>query len=433
MYQTKSSSKITQKNSHVSTHSSDTSSRNIFSVAQLQNKLGNKGVAQLFKAQRQNKNVIQKKRREQSGLPEQLKTGAENLSGYSLDAVTVHYNSDKPATLNALAYTQGTDIHIGPGQEKHLPHETWHVVQQMQGRVNPTMHQNGVAINDDTHLEMEAEQMGGKASNVIKNYKKVTPNNDNNFENTNNLHHCPALNNASALVQKYTIHGTWKLSENGAYDINTKSPNDRYLYVADGSPGPEPDDKFEEVASPRVGWGKYKFKANFQNDCLGFAEYLSFGKYLTRKSGFRVKDSKSSAKAKDKLFGSTDKSNIKIADELLNKKRKRDPVDPDIGSAYSAIRRDIEPDECPYHVAMVVASDGNDRITCEGDAGSVMNAPVFDMYNVHCKRKKVPKKVGVKGPGKSFEETYEDPYSTIGPPPLIPAFAELIPRKDITV
>jgi hypothetical protein len=25
------------------------------------------------------------------------------------------------------------DIHIGPGQEKHLAHEAWHTVQQKQG------------------------------------------------------------------------------------------------------------------------------------------------------------------------------------------------------------------------------------------------------------------------------------------------------------
>ena len=53
----------------------------------------------------------------------------------SMDAVRVHYNSTKPAQLNAHAYTQGTDIHVASGQERHLPHEGWHVVQQMQGRV----------------------------------------------------------------------------------------------------------------------------------------------------------------------------------------------------------------------------------------------------------------------------------------------------------
>ena len=37
-----------------------------------------------------------------------------------MDHVKVHYNSSQPAQLNALAYAQGSDIHIGPGQEKHL-------------------------------------------------------------------------------------------------------------------------------------------------------------------------------------------------------------------------------------------------------------------------------------------------------------------------
>lgn len=50
-----------------------------------------------------------------TGLPDQLKSGVENLSGVSLDDVKVHRNSDKPAQLNAHAYAQGTDIHLGPG------------------------------------------------------------------------------------------------------------------------------------------------------------------------------------------------------------------------------------------------------------------------------------------------------------------------------
>lgn len=92
-----------------------------------------------------------------TGLPDNLKSGIENLSGYSMDDVHVHYNSDKPAQLQALAYTQGTDIHVAPGQEKHLPHEVWHVVQQKQGRVRPTTNINGMAVNDDVTLEHEAD------------------------------------------------------------------------------------------------------------------------------------------------------------------------------------------------------------------------------------------------------------------------------------
>jgi len=69
-----------------------------------------------------------------TGLPDNLKAGIENLSGSFMDDVNVHYNSDKPAQLQAHAYAQGTDIHVAPGQEKHLPHEVWHVAQQKQGR-----------------------------------------------------------------------------------------------------------------------------------------------------------------------------------------------------------------------------------------------------------------------------------------------------------
>src|SRR5690554_3825496 len=79
-----------------------------------------------------------------SGLPDNLKSGIENLSGYGMDDVKVHYNSSQPAQLNALAYAQGTDIHVAPGQERHLPHEAWHVVQQKQGRVRPTIQAKGV-------------------------------------------------------------------------------------------------------------------------------------------------------------------------------------------------------------------------------------------------------------------------------------------------
>ncbi|MBI4749194.1 MAG: DUF4157 domain-containing protein [Acidobacteria bacterium] len=99
----------------------------------------------------------------QTGLPNQLKAGIESLSSVSLDDVNVHYNSSKPAQLQALAYTQGSDIHVAPGQEQHLAHEAWHVVQQKQGRVQPTTQLQDVAINDDFGLEREADVMGDKA------------------------------------------------------------------------------------------------------------------------------------------------------------------------------------------------------------------------------------------------------------------------------
>lgn len=99
-----------------------------------------------------------------TGLPNQLKAGVESLSGMSMDHVTVHYNSDKPAGLQAHAYAQGSEIHLGAGQERHLPHEAWHIVQQAQGRVRPTLQMRAGAVNDDPSLEKEADMMGEKAA-----------------------------------------------------------------------------------------------------------------------------------------------------------------------------------------------------------------------------------------------------------------------------
>ena len=105
------------------------------------------------------------KKENNTGLPDNLKTGIEHLSGYSMDDIKVHYNSSQPAQLNAHAYAQGTNIHLAPGQEKHIAHEAWHVVQQKQGRVKPTMQMKaGISINDNEGLEKEADMMGNKAS-----------------------------------------------------------------------------------------------------------------------------------------------------------------------------------------------------------------------------------------------------------------------------
>lgn len=113
--------------------------------------------------------VVQKQKND-TGMPDNLKSGIENLSGMSMDDVKVHRNSDKPAQLNAHAYAQGSEIHLASGQEKHLPHEAWHVVQQKQGRVKPTMQMKGkVNVNDDIGLEKEADVMGMKAVQFVDN------------------------------------------------------------------------------------------------------------------------------------------------------------------------------------------------------------------------------------------------------------------------
>jgi len=99
-----------------------------------------------------------------TGLPDRLKAGVEALSGMAMDHVRVHFGSSEPARLNAQAFTRGADVHLAPGQERHLPHEAWHVVQQAQGRVRPTVEVAGTGVNDDAGLEREADRLGGASA-----------------------------------------------------------------------------------------------------------------------------------------------------------------------------------------------------------------------------------------------------------------------------
>ena len=109
-----------------------------------------------------------------SGMQHNLQAGLEKLSGVDLSDVKVHQNSDKPQQVGALAYTQGNDIHIAPGQEKHLPHEGWHAVQQKQGRVKPTLQmKSGEKVNDDEGLEKEADVIGRKLTDESRSYTNV--------------------------------------------------------------------------------------------------------------------------------------------------------------------------------------------------------------------------------------------------------------------
>jgi hypothetical protein len=103
-----------------------------------------------------------------NGLPEPLKTNIEAMSGLEMDDVRVHRNSSEPARVGALAFARGAEIHLGAGQEEHLPHEAWHVVQQKQGRVRAITQFAGIAGNDDPALEREADERGGEALRFLR-------------------------------------------------------------------------------------------------------------------------------------------------------------------------------------------------------------------------------------------------------------------------
>lgn len=113
---------------------------------------------------------MNKKKENHTGIPTQLKERIEQSSGVSLNDVRVNYNSYLPARLDALAYTQGTRVEIGPGQDRHLPHELGHVVQQKLGAVRANaMHPSGIPMNTDAGLEHQADEIGaGKKVAIVQ-------------------------------------------------------------------------------------------------------------------------------------------------------------------------------------------------------------------------------------------------------------------------
>lgn len=105
-----------------------------------------------------------------TGIPTQMKFDFEQRSGLSFDDVRVHYNSDKPARLQALAYTQGTQVYVGPGQERHLKHELGHVVQQKLGMVSTDILYDGHTL---VNINPQLEQQAGELSKVsVDNQKR---------------------------------------------------------------------------------------------------------------------------------------------------------------------------------------------------------------------------------------------------------------------
>lgn len=157
-----------------------------------------------FQKELQLKEVAQKKNN--TGLPDNLKSGIENLSGYSMDDVKVHYNSNKPAQLNAHAYAQGNQIHLASGQEKHLAHEAWHVVQQKQGRVKPTVNVNGAAVNDSEALEKEADIMGGKALQRKSKDSSVNEASSDDLKIVDNRPEFKDQKNMQLMIQRQSTH-----------------------------------------------------------------------------------------------------------------------------------------------------------------------------------------------------------------------------------
>ncbi len=125
-------------------------------VLHLQRTIGNHAVARLVTPA-----AVQRAAAGQP-LPAGLRGSAEAASGVSLSDVRVHYDDARPAQISAAAYTNGQDLYIGPGHEQSLTHETWHAVQQAQGRVVGDASVADHDVSENPALEHEADTMSDR-------------------------------------------------------------------------------------------------------------------------------------------------------------------------------------------------------------------------------------------------------------------------------
>lgn len=115
-------------------------------------------------------------------MPQGMQMKMETALGSDFSNVNIHVNSEKASQIGALAYTQGSDIHFAKGQyapessrgQELLGHELTHIVQQREGKVQPTTEVKGMPVNDSHSLEQEADVMGRKAAQTEVNQTKPT-------------------------------------------------------------------------------------------------------------------------------------------------------------------------------------------------------------------------------------------------------------------
>jgi len=303
----------------------------------------------------------------QDGLPAQLRDNGEALSGQDLSDVRVHRDSAEPSRLGALAFTRGAEIHLGPGQDRHLPHELWHVVQQKQGRVAATTQLMGEEVNDSPALEREADMMGdrllsGPAQDAATGAR------------TQEIVGKGATSRIVQCYQSIFVMGQQaKRSQHARYITFGTSE----MLVQPGAAAVERS--YYTNRNAQNGYQIWKPTMAVIGDCVAAAEELMHGQKLK----YGAPDV-SVYRDTGEIFGDTDDANRargKATD--LGHSANPSPL-----TAYLITRQGYKTDEDrpQFHGAAIVAQDGTDNVTLEataptsGDISRDRVEPVYDMY-----------------------------------------------------
>jgi hypothetical protein len=128
-----------------------------------------------------------------------------------------------------------------------------------------------------------------------------------------------------------------------------------------------------------------------ENDCLKFAECLTFANQTFNKEKFNemLKANEGPPILKsyntNTAFGATEKDedNIQIVKQV-NQNEKNNLAIPKDGESYAIVRKKVVFDKAPYHIAFVLYTNANVNITLEAEADNQNNyQPKFCFYDIN--------------------------------------------------
>ncbi|MDX2602561.1 DUF4157 domain-containing protein [Streptomyces caniscabiei] len=317
-------------------------------------------------------------------LDEPLRQEMESRLDADFSDVRLHTGSAARASaaeVGARAYTSGSHVVIGDGGgDKHtLAHELTHVIQQRQGPVAGTDNGAGLSVSDPgDRFEREAE------ANAVRVMRR-TPE-----QSTRSSDGAPVQRAAEAtargaahgtdatVVQRYSEVTTAELgparvSQNGLYIMDvTPGADTTVFWVAEGAPTPRyctPTGASGEIGGRT--YAQYEPETTFLADCAHTAEEIMHRQRLA------LGQDASEFALGGNQFGLGDRENaegaVAYAQNRPGGPHANGEERPDAGQAFAIVEtawhgdyeRPANTSGWPYHVAAVVAVDGDDRITVE--------------------------------------------------------------------
>ncbi|MBO1415164.1 DUF4157 domain-containing protein [Streptomyces sp. FH025] len=306
-------------------------------------------------------------------LEESLRREMESRLGADFSDVRLHTGSaarDSAAEVGARAYTSGSHIVIGDGGgDKHtLAHELTHVIQQRHGPVAGTDDGSGLSISDPgDRFEREAE------ANALRVMRRTPEQSD------QGLHGAPVERSTGVTaVQRFAEVNTAELgparvSQSGLYLMTVQPGVDTtVIWVAEGAPAPRyctPTGQSGQIAGRT--YAEYEPSTSFLADCAHTAEEIMHQQRLALgqdASEFALGGGQFGLSERENAEGATAYANARPGGPQANGEERPGP-----GQAFAIVEtawhgnyeRPANTSGWPYHVAAVVAVDGDDHITVE--------------------------------------------------------------------